>query len=245
MNLHLIFEKTRALYEADNSNRKALRISRIAKRLIKVRKNRLKGKTDIVNPRYVSQEALDRRVADLRAHVEGGSVILALDAEWTQDRHITEIGFAIYQNGVTRHRNIRILPDPYSHDPFRFGTTEFMSEAEAVEEIFVEQLRADLIVGHDLINDRRQFAKIGASFHETTFDTMKYGRFAHPGELVKLKTMVHRAGFKAMGSHNAGNDAAMTLHVALALVGRHADCVGAELHHEGPRSFPINPVQKA
>lgn len=239
MNLHLIFEKMRALYEADNTNRKALRLSRMAKRLIKVRKNRLKGKTDIVNPRYVSQEALDRRLADLRAHIEGGSVVLALDAEWTHDRHITEIGFAIYQNGVTRHRNIRILPDPYAYDAFRFGTTEFMDEAEAVREIAREQSSADLIVGHDLINDRRQFAKIGAEFHEVTFDTMKYGRFAHPGELVKLKTMVHRAGFKAIGSHNAGNDAAMTLHVALALVGRHADCTGAELHNEGPRKFPI------
>jgi hypothetical protein len=153
MNLELIFEKTRALYEADNSNRKALRISRMARRLIKVRKNRLKGKTDIVAPRHISQEALERRVSDLRAHIEGGSSVLALDAEWTQDRHITEIGFAIYQNGVTRHRNIRILPDPYSHDPFLFGTTEFMSEEEAVMEIARETESADLIVGHALINE--------------------------------------------------------------------------------------------
>ncbi len=219
MNLHRVYAVTRAIWEA-SGNPKALRISRKAKRRLK----RQNPYNKIRQP--ASGEAMRKRCHIINHHISRGSFIVALDCEWTMTRPLTEVGLAIYHRGEFQHRNICILPDERQRDQFLFGATEYLTLGEARAEMRELSSRVELLIGHALKNDRKQLSRFGGvpEFHDVAFDTETFSTWAYHGERHKLKYLARRAGFDAKSMHCAGNDAAMTLFIALALVGRREEC---------------------
>ncbi len=155
--------------------------------------------------------------AKMRRAIEAGKRIVALDAEWTMRVPITEIGIATYHAGVRTVENIRVTPGGHQ---FLHGTTRYMTVEQAGRWLNGVMTQADLLVGHALHNDRRQFIQWGYPLPDMeVVDTARWSRQLNESNPVAqgLEKFALRHGIEHRGAHCAGNDAFTTLEVALKL----------------------------
>lgn len=155
-----------------------------------------------------------------RALAKGGRIV-AFDSEW--QRHapyaVTELGVAIYQHGNISHRTIRVRGAPHSE-------AERMTEKDARKWLRGVMREADLLVGHALKNDRDKMDEwrcpLPASDDLLFIDTAMWSRSLNPvaKQPMKLVSFCEMHGVETLKAHVAGNDALMTLRVALTLAGK-------------------------
>lgn len=150
--------------------------------------------------------------------LKAGHKIVAFDAEWQRcyPYDITELGVAIYHKGKREVHNIRVRAGGGKVDPM----TRFMTKDQAIKwlkEIFKD---ANLLVGHALKNDRAKMSEWGWCLPNiSTVDTERWSVLLNPEQkssinLTKFCTLI---GSEVRKGHIAGNDALMTLDVALML----------------------------
>lgn len=148
--------------------------------------------------------------------------IVCLDAEWEYQppNRVTELGIAILHDGVLTAHNVRVRG---RGRPFHGGETVHMAEDTAKAWLRDMMDSADLLVGHALQNDRLKMKQWDCPLPGTQIlpmvDTGTWSRLinqesANPRRLVYL---ARQYGVECKGTHVAGNDALITLQVALAM----------------------------
>lgn len=149
------------------------------------------------------------------------SKIIAFDAEWQYQwpHHITEIGVAIYHHGRREVHNIRVKGGVGKAD----SSTRFMSDMQAKRWLTETFKDAGLLIGHAISNDRMKMKQWGWILplpdRLPCVDTEKWSRVLNveKNNSQKLTTFCANHGVEILRAHVAGNDACMTLDVALRL----------------------------
>jgi hypothetical protein len=148
--------------------------------------------------------------------------ILCFDAEWQFQfpNNITEIGVALYHHGEMTVHNVRVVPGGRK---FLGGTTVYMTPSKAQYWLRGLIAQSAVIVGHALQNDRDMLSKkwkfdLPRPHEMPTVDTASWSRvLSHDGNSVNLGRFAARYGIDCRGTHVAGNDARITLELALTL----------------------------
>jgi hypothetical protein len=159
----------------------------------------------------------------IRTALERGDKIVSFDAEWQYQwpNKITELGVAIYHNGTREVHNVRVRAGAGKPDKM----TRFMTDDQAKRWLKGVFQGVGLLVGHAIKNDRDKMREWGWPLpYETSvpcLDTERWSRVLNPEakQSQKLTTFCKNHGVEILKAHVAGNDALMTLEVALALAG--------------------------
>lgn len=148
--------------------------------------------------------------------------IVSFDAEWQYHppNEVTELGAAILHDGIITVHNVRVKP---GGRPFKGGKTVYMTDDEGRAWLHATMASADLLVGHALQNDRHKMKQWKCPLPKPgslpVVDTGVWSKLtnfvsANPRRLIHLAAQY---GIDRTVSHIAGNDAHMTLQVALAM----------------------------
>lgn len=147
--------------------------------------------------------------------ISSGGKIISLDAEWTQGRAITEIGIAVLENGIQTTHNVVV--GKFRKPSFHHGTTLYMDDDKARE--WFRDITSDgkLLIGHALKGDRKQFQLWGKPVPPIPFiDTASWSRHISKSPyMMSLTNLALHCGLEHLDAHCAGNDAHMTMMVAL------------------------------
>jgi hypothetical protein len=158
----------------------------------------------------------------MREALADGRRIVSFDAEWQYQppNQVTELGAAILHGGVITIHNIRVKP---GGRPFKGGKTVYMTDDEAKTWLRATMASAELLVGHALQNDRHKMKQwkcpLPNSKSLPVVDTGAWSRATNPvsANPRRLTHLAAEYGVDCSGSHVAGNDAHVTLQVALAM----------------------------
>ncbi len=142
--------------------------------------------------------------------------IVAIDAEWTMSKPITEIGVSVWEDGHMRTFNVSVGA---TERKFHHGTTRYITDDQARYWLGRMLEDAKLIIGHSFKNDRQQFVKWGFTVpsHIPVLDTASWSKNRFPPNAQKLSRLANFYEVDSRGAHCAGNDARMTFEVALAM----------------------------
>lgn len=158
----------------------------------------------------------------LRDALENRRCIVCFDAEWEYQppNRVTELGVAIQRDGVTTVHNVRVRGKGRQ---FHGGETIHMTEDAAKAWLRGIMESADLLVGHALQNDRLKMKQWGNPLPSIQklpmVDTGTWSRIINE-ESSNPRRLTHLAaqfGVEKKGMHVAGNDAWITLQVAIAM----------------------------
>lgn len=169
-----------------------------------------------------------RQWKQMRHALERRQSIVCFDAEWEYQppNRVTELGIASWRDGVITVHNVRVRG---RGRPFHGGTTVHMTDDAAKTWLTNIMAGADLLVGHALQNDRLKMKQWGCRLPGPEIlpvvDTGAWSRLtnkesANPRRLSHLAT---EYGIERKGMHVAGNDALITLKVALAMAATDAN----------------------
>lgn len=158
----------------------------------------------------------------LRRALAGDHRIVCFDAEWEYQppNRVTELGVATLHRGVTTVHNVRVRG---RGRPFHGGRTMLMNDDAAKAWLFEILGSADLLVGHALQNDRLKMKQWGCPLPKPqdlpVVDTGAWSRVTNTESANprRLKHLADLYGIERRGLHVAGNDAHVTLQVALAM----------------------------
>lgn len=196
---------------AQTGDERALYVARRVNRLLKKRARRARWTDKVQIPVKLEDT---NHYNQLMKHIRAGSKIIAIDNEWTPRRPITEIGISEF--GGKSH-NVRLTP---GGKEFRHGTTRYMTDEQAKLWLAQQLEGVDLIIGHMFKNDVRQYAKWGFEIPKIPLlDTGLWSKALFPPNHMSLKHMAEKYGINAAGWHCAGNDAYITLMVAMTMAG--------------------------
>lgn len=210
MNWKLIRNTLNERYQ-ETGDARALYVSRRVNRYLK-KKNRAERNSRVRNilPENITQFQMFMKAIREDKH------ILAIDAEWSPWKPITEIG--VYDYRAKQCHNIRLTQK--GGDGFRHGETVRMNKALAKQWLHDTLNGVDMVIGHAFKNDLRQFAQWGFNFPKVRIvDTALWSKALFPPNEVSLVKLADQYGIDRRGSHCAGNDAHVTLLVALAMAG--------------------------
>lgn len=163
-----------------------------------------------------------RQWKQMRHALAQGQSIICFDAEWEYQppNRVTELGIASWRDGVITVHNVRVRG---RGRPFNGGKTIHMTDDAAKDWLRGIMADADLLVGHALQNDRLKMKQWGCRLPgpETlpVVDTGAWSRLTNK-ESANPRRLAHLAaeyGIERKGMHVAGNDAYITLQVALAM----------------------------
>lgn len=193
---------------------------RVHMKLLRQREKAL-GLERVVLVREVPPVWETRQWSMMRHALAQGHKIIAFDAEWQYNypNALTEIGVAIYHRGEREVHNIRVRGGAGKADK----TTRFMSEKQAKDWLARTFAGAGLLVGHAIKNDRAKMKEFGWPLPGREVlpcvDTEGWSKLLNPEQNnpQKLTNFCRRHGVELLKAHIAGNDACMTLDVALCL----------------------------
>jgi hypothetical protein len=168
---------------------------------------------------------------EMRAALAEGRKIVSFDAEWQYQwpHKITELGVAIYQDGEIEVHNVRVRGGAGKTDK----TTRFMTDVQAKKWLTGVFEGCGLLVGHAICNDRAKMDSFGWRLPDTNavpcVDTEKWSKVMNENvnQSQKLTSFCRRHGVEVRKAHVAGNDALMTLEVALRLAAQEVSDVAA------------------
>lgn len=160
--------------------------------------------------------------AIMREALAANGRIVCFDAEWEYQppNRVTELGIAMLHDGVMTTHNVRVRG---RGRPLVGGQTVFMTDEPAKAWLREILGSADLLVGHALQNDRLKMKQWGCPLpstqHLKVVDTASWSRATNQESANprRLKYLADQYGIERKGMHVAGNDARVTLQVALAM----------------------------
>ena len=219
MDLAKLYPKVRAIYDADSSNTKALRLSRTIRRRILSIERGGRGLPFSRNPREPHHETYHSHFVHLQKALRFNRPIMSFDLEWDMDNPVTEIGLSILHNGTISSHNIHIFEDRAPMRRFRFGETVYMPVNEAAPWLLNHLQSAELVLGHAIKNDRDQIKKLGYIPEiKAVIDTAKWSRGMNNGMDMKLKRLLKYYGGNPAGAHVAGNDSRFIMEVMVRIM---------------------------
>ena len=148
--------------------------------------------------------------------------IVCFDAEWEYQlpNRVTELGVAIMRDGLIMAHNVRVRGRGRR---FHGGETVYMDDDAAKTWLRDIMAAADLLVGHALQNDRLKMKRWGCPLPSIEalpmVDTGTWSRItnAQSANPRRLTHLADQYGIERKNAHVAGNDALVTLRVALAM----------------------------
>ncbi len=173
-------------------------------------------------PRVAQQVWETKQWAMMRQALGENRRIVCFDAEWEYQppNRVTELGIAIMHHGQITGRNVRVRPGGRR---FFGGKTAYLTEDAARAWLARVMDSAELLVGHALKNDRLKMKQWGVSLSNIrglpAVDTSTWSRITNQESAnpLRLAHLAKRYGIDHRGTHVAGNDALITLKVALAM----------------------------
>ena len=206
-------------YRADETDHRAFALSRKLRGRARSQRRREKhGEKRAAGPQAVPYHNY------IQNALAQGIPLIAMDLEWNGKRPVTEIGLAILHNGTVTHHNIKtvnsrnkVSTSYYGDRRFIHGETQEMSSPDA--KMWLGELLAqpNLIIGHAFRGDMLQLSRWGFNLPSEirVVDTAKWWKAVCPPNLRSLDFLAARYGIDFDVKHCAGNDAYVTLQVAL------------------------------
>ncbi len=208
-----IRQALQAAYAADPENNHRART--VARRVNKFMRRRSKARLRAfreANMHLDMQERLPNYHLLTQALEENWKIV-SIDCEWTMRRAITEIGVTIFHNGEIQAFNICVAAGGKG---FLHGTSRYMQDKHAREWLTETLADAQLVVGHAFKNDVRQMTHWSYRMPQLpVVDTGKWSKIIFPPHEMSLSKLAKKYDVECRGAHCGGNDALMTLKVAL------------------------------
>lgn len=182
--------------------------------------NCLKGKNNIIKKAKIYK----KHITNLK-HIHSFNQILSLDFEYNELNKdgVSEIGICIYRpkEKTFIYEHLLIKGRAYNsgkklllQNSFNFGKTEVTDKNEAFHYLLNLIENSDILLAHDIINElqilsmKPQWTKV--------IDTKICELIINPQDrYLSLKDSLKKRKMTASYLHNAGNDAAYALHLAL------------------------------
>ncbi len=206
---------------ADDNRQPGVERSRQVLKRVRLHMRFLRKLRKKLNPRVPMALHTTTQYRLMREALDRGDKIVAFDAEWQYQwpNLITELGVAIYHNGHREVHNVRVRGGAGKTDK----STRFMTDEQAKRWLASMFKGAGLLVGHAIHNDRVKMQQWGWPLPENDVlplvDTGRWSQVMNPTDNnpQRLSTFCRNHGVEVTKSHVAGNDACMTLDVALTL----------------------------
>ncbi len=214
------------------ANYAARQIDRAAMRAIHERVERLERRWNWIqlrNQRRSGRERIFGMITRLRHEIARGGCLIAYDTEYHQAGPVTQLGIAIWHAGVVSCRTYTTASHHRRVTPAsRFGRDRPATQASACA-LAQRLYRQDALqIFHTGGSDLTKLGLPGG--HPGYIDVGIIGHGAlRAKDSPGLVTLCRHYGIDPSGHHNAGNDAGLTLDVALAMA--------ADPHWDSPSGY--------
>lgn len=180
------------------------------------------------------RDSIRRKIGKFKKHVDNLNVIktknkiVSFDFEYSDVSvsGITEVGISIYYPQIDKKESYHYIVEsdkPLSKrrknlgKEFCFGITEKVGLTKVMKLLSLEIESADLILGHDLINEFNIMGK--SPKWEKIIDTKYCDVVLNDREqYFSLENILKYYGIKTAFLHNAGNDAAYTIDLVMMMI---------------------------